>query len=303
LSAGSVREGSSRQPFRHSLPPSSTGVAYRGGTSCAPMVFMVIAVTVVVAGATGGLVARLLRLRQESSGWLVLGAHELGRVVARTLQECGERALCIDSNPQACNEAEREDLTVIHGNGLSDRTLERARVDTRVGAIALSPNEEINLLFLQKVRRQARIKQLFGALRDSDYGVTRPMLERIDAQIAFGREEDVELWSLRLRRKRAVRQAFERVAKAGERAAETEGIQPNANYLPLVICRRRSVSPVGDALRPQPEDRLWCLIYTEEAQAARALLAGQGWRPVDPSTLEPIRPVRTTSGIWWHGST
>src|SRR5690606_25264359 len=82
---------------------------FEGGRELRALVFLVIAITVITAGLTGGLAARLLNLqRPAEAGWVLLGANELARIVAHTLKRFGEDVVCIDTDPHACKVAEQE---------------------------------------------------------------------------------------------------------------------------------------------------------------------------------------------------
>jgi hypothetical protein len=61
------------------------------GSQLRAMVFLLIAITVLSAGLTGGFVAKLLGLKRQSEyGWVILGANAVGRRLAATLQS-GEK--------------------------------------------------------------------------------------------------------------------------------------------------------------------------------------------------------------------
>ena len=96
------------------------------GTQLRALVFLLITMTVLSAGLTGGWVSSFLDLRRKSeSGWIILGAHEVARLLARLLKQGGNEVICIDENPQACRLAENEGIKVFYGNALEERTLQR----------------------------------------------------------------------------------------------------------------------------------------------------------------------------------
>ena len=70
------------------------------GSQLRAMVFLLIAVTVLSAGLTGGFVAKLLGLKRQSEhGWVILGANAVGRRLASALQSGGEDVVIIDTIP------------------------------------------------------------------------------------------------------------------------------------------------------------------------------------------------------------
>jgi NhaP-type Na+/H+ or K+/H+ antiporter len=82
--------------FAHSL--NSHGVP--GGRELQALVFMVIGVTVLAQGLTGGPVARRLGLRRASDrGWVILGANELGHTIGRLLRDSNEEVVLRIARP------------------------------------------------------------------------------------------------------------------------------------------------------------------------------------------------------------
>ena len=132
------------------------GVA--GAEQLRALVFTVIAATVLVQGLTGGMVARWLGLRRPSGqGWAILGANELGRALGRLLSAQGEDVVLLDNDSEATRLAEADELRVVFGNALEERTLQRARLDERRGCIAATANVEVNLLFAREAADEFKV--------------------------------------------------------------------------------------------------------------------------------------------------
>ena len=80
-----------------------------GGLEMRALVFLVIAVTVVSAGLSGGFVANLLGVRRPSQmGWAILGANALARGLGKLLREDGQEVVYIDTNTDHCRAAEAD---------------------------------------------------------------------------------------------------------------------------------------------------------------------------------------------------
>lgn len=158
------------------------------------VVFLCIIVTVSIAGFTGWPVGKLLGvLARTNNGWLIFGANRVAIALARALKDDGEEVLLIDRNRESCAEAEAAGLTVIMGNALEETTLLRASVETRRGALAMTGNDETNLLFLQTVKRMNARGKGFIVLGGPKGGVTNAMIEHEGVQILSGRKIDLEL--------------------------------------------------------------------------------------------------------------
>jgi NhaP-type Na+/H+ or K+/H+ antiporter len=126
-----------------------------GGPRLVALVFLVIAVTVAVQGLTMGPVARLLGVaRGGNRGFVILGANGLAMALARALLRCGEEVVLIESSAERANRARDARLPVVFGNGLEESVALRAQPDTRAAGIALTSNEEANLLFARRLRER-----------------------------------------------------------------------------------------------------------------------------------------------------
>ncbi|MCB9664607.1 MAG: sodium:proton antiporter [Alphaproteobacteria bacterium] len=275
-----------------------------GGSELRAMVFLVIGLTVTSAGLTGGLVARALGLRRPSNqGWVVLGAHALGRKLARALLAGGEEVLLIDVNPENARAAEAEGIRVIHGNAMRETVLARAELDTRLGAIGITRNEEVNFLFVQKVRQVARLKRLYASLADVSSGVTPDMVHHEHAHILFGGPADVERWAARIDHGTA---RLLRCRYAGTQAvasASAEEARLDGKALPLVFKRNGISAPVGDHVTFRRRDEVMLVIDDNFEDQVRAGLEALGFVPsertfsdddgVDPVTAEIEAPEAT----------
>ena len=265
-----------------------------GGEELRAMVFLVITATVLTAGLGGGWVAEWLDLKKPSqSGWVILGANEVARAIARLMKESGQEVVCIDANPHVCRAAEADCTRVIFGNGLQSRYLLRAEIDTRAGALAVTPNEEINFLFIQKAKQEARQLQLFCALKSSGNTIQDKMVHQAGAQVAFARHVDIETWSVRIRRRQALLQFWQREAAVSVGPEENDKQAPTAegSALPLAVRRGGKITPLGDRSLPAGKDEVAFILYTPDREDAERRLMQEGWRPAAPGEA----PLLSTS--------
>jgi len=277
-----------------------------GGAELRALTFLVIAVTVLVYGLTGGVVARALGLqRPRNQGYVILGASELGRALGTCLAEAGENVLLLDSNGDAITRCEEAGLRAMFGNALEERTLLRAQIDTMTGVVGLTPNEEVNLLFLTKVHRDFTGPALYIALHSNKGHVTPVMIDGLGARRLFGGERDVDLWSVRLERGLAVRERWRWVGEEGRGKqggdGEKEG-QPNApgelasrlatpralaadngagrSVLPLIAIADGKAAPLDERWKAGSGTVVDLLVFTEAGDRAREWLRVSGWAPV-----------------------
>jgi Trk K+ transport system NAD-binding subunit len=251
-----------------------------GGPELRAMVFLVIAATVLVQGLSGGVVADLLDLRRPSNrGYVILGANVLGRALARALGETGEEVLLIDSNPQACAEAEAEGLRTLHGSGVDREIQEQAELDTRAGCLGVTTNEEVNLLFARQAKKDFKVPRVWVALRRGHLGIDETDVHRFGGQVLFGEPQAVDRWRLRLEQGDA---RIETWRYDGEKPSSgLAGEDLDLLVLPLAVRRGRSVLPAGEKLDFQKGDLVTLAVARQGREEVLRWLGGRGWGMVE----------------------
>ena len=246
-----------------------------GGDGLRALVFLVIAVTVLVQGLTGGLVASALGLRRPShQGTIVLGANELGHVLGSLLRDYGEDVVFVDHNPNACHVVEQDRFKVVYGNPLEERTLQRARIEDRASLVAVSRSDELNYIVGKDAVERYGMRQVFIAASRAQSTVKPKMIREIGARTLFGEPRDLELWSLRLRRETAVVQVC-RVTAAPEGDAPITA--PANILLPLVVVRKGKATAFHDAAGLKQDDRIHVAVFVEQRKEAQAWFEERGW--------------------------
>jgi len=257
----------------------AAGIA--GGRQLLALVFLVIAVTVNVQGSTGGFVAARLGLtRGRNRGYAILGANELGRAMGRLLAAADTEVVFIDNNPNAVRAVEQEGFKVVFGNIHEERTLARAALDERRGCIAVTPNEEVNLLFAGLAAEEFKLESIYVALRHGQTSIKTETVTERGAQVLFGQPRDLDLWILRLRRDLATpeRWKLERKSKDEDKMSSLEF--KRQLVLPLLLHRGTKVWPIGQGSPPREGDEIDFVLFAEQLEKARAELHARGWRPV-----------------------
>ncbi|MDF1543559.1 MAG: sodium:proton antiporter [bacterium] len=251
-----------------------------GGTQLRAMVFLVIAVTVLLSGLSSGPVAGLLGVRRKSDqGYAILGSTELGLTLAKALKDGGKEVTIIDSNADAIHQAQEMGLNVVFGNALEERTLYRARLDELSGCIGLTPNEEVNLLFATKAKEEFKVGKLLVATHLKDGHVEPEMIHDAGASHLFGRAQDINLWSLRIKRKLTRIETWRHTKKSEEneegRPWMIESIE--RTLFALVISRSGRAYPIDEETKLKQGDLVTFLLFEEEREKATAWFSGQGW--------------------------
>lgn len=253
---------------------------FEGGVELRALVFLVIALTVVVQGLTGGPVARFLGVnRPKDTGYLLVGAGAMGRTLARVLKEGDEEAVLIDSNAVEAARARKEGLPVISGNAFDDRLLMEADIEGRRGFIAATTNEGINVLLARKAREEFRVPNVFAALDDRKAGVEVKHLRDAGAAALFGGALDLEAWHRGFESGQVTLQRWKFNREAG--GERTLGDLDGADSLPLVLSREDRVQPAGENVRIRSGDVVTFAFLGPSLELARSRLQTQGWEALE----------------------
>lgn len=247
------------------------------GDQLRALVFLLIIMTVLSAGLTGGFAASILELkRKKNSGWIVLGAHEVSRLLARLLKIYGDEVICIEENPNACRLAENEGIKVFYGNALEERTLQRTEPGIRKGIIALSGNDEVNFIFSQRAKHLEKEIIILTGIKNMSKGITEEMVLDSGARIPFGRIADMEQWSSWIRQNNTVYKTYVFEGKSKVNPADDAMIRI---MLSLVYIRKESANPVDNQFQLKKKDRIIFLINKNWLDEANDWLKNNGFIP------------------------
>jgi voltage-gated potassium channel Kch len=275
-----------------------TAAGIEGGKQLQALVFLVIAMTVVVQGLTGGPVARLLGLRRTvDHGYAILGANELGLTIGRLLRMNDEEVTFIDSNPAACKMAEEDGFRVVYGNAVNERTLARAQIEVRRACVAVTPNEEINLLFARTAIDEFKLHRVLVAVRRDQSTVNPKIVKAAGAEVLFGSPRDLDMWSVRLRRGFARLESWKLTTKVVKGDAAEAEPDPNADIfgfprtllLPMVVARGGEAAPIRSGRELRKGDVVHFAVQAERADDAAEWLKLNDWELVEQ--LDKDAPV------------
>jgi NhaP-type Na+/H+ or K+/H+ antiporter len=243
------------------------------------LVFLVIACTVVVQGATGAFVAEWLGVRRpRGRGFVILGANDLAIALGRELRSTGDEVVLVDANPELCVAAERKGFRVLNGNALDDRVLQQSDLDTRKGIVALLPNGGVNLLFARRAIDEYRGSRVYVAMHRG--AITPAHVKESRARILCGTDVDVDLWASRLRRNGAAVETWRHENHTKEaRGLPSYPVPRDARHvvLPIAFARDNLVLPTDDRYEPKRGDVVSWLVFTKRADEAHEWLSARGW--------------------------
>jgi NhaP-type Na+/H+ or K+/H+ antiporter len=112
-----------------------------------PLTFLMIVGTVVLQGASAKPLAKLLKVeREDPTGFLIVGANENARFIARFLADHNLDVLLADTSKPNLAEAKKQGFEVYEGNILSDNVFEELDLTNLGHLMALTSSAEINSL-------------------------------------------------------------------------------------------------------------------------------------------------------------
>lgn len=115
------------------------------------MTYSVIAGTVFFQGFTARWVGKILGvLEPEAKDWLIVGAHRLGRQVAKFVIGQGHSVILIDTNPREIKLAHREGFTAINANAMTIDPGKNVQFYGIGNVLAITENEDLNQLVCQR---------------------------------------------------------------------------------------------------------------------------------------------------------
>lgn len=130
---------------------------------------------------------------EGKKGYLILGAHALGLLIARHLKEQGPVCL-IDGNKDLANAAQKAGFECVHGNVLKEETLSQANASGMGTFIGLTSNSEINLLAAQLAGETFFVPNKYVLLSHNEEGADIELLEPIGATTMFARKANLDRW-------------------------------------------------------------------------------------------------------------
>lgn len=254
-----------------------------GGRELRALVFLTIAATVLIQGATADPVARLLGVRRPDRDMIaILGADGLALALANVLRDAGRRVMLLDANQDHCRQAQERGFTVVFGNALDERTLARGRLEQALMAVGATANDEANSLFARESQELFGVPARYVALNRAGTALTAPLLARQSMRVLFDAPKDLDRWSVRLRHGAAVlvRLRFEgsppQRDEPGTKAAARTRLDP---FVILAIGRKGEWQPMHAELELVKGDVCMAAVHEPEADLALAQLAALGWSP------------------------
>jgi NhaP-type Na+/H+ or K+/H+ antiporter len=152
-----------------------------------PLTFLVIIGTVVLQSATAGTLARALGVAEpEASGFLIVGANRVARVIAKALQKRGYASLLCDTTWANISAARMHGLSAFYGSAVSEYADRRLDLVGLGRLLALSPQQEANVLAVHRYRREFDEKHLYALAAEAAGSGSKQAAPLPAGYVAFG---------------------------------------------------------------------------------------------------------------------
>ncbi len=260
-----------------------------GGDSIKALVFLTIMLTVFIQGLTARWVANLLQLNRqdEATGAVIIGCNPLSRLIGRLYQERGESVVLIDTDPEACEKAEQENLRVIRSSGLDIDVLEEAGLDSMGTFLAMTSNGEVNLVLAQRAAEEfdpPRVLAVFP--RDP---LTNTPTNKTKVSQAFVPQLSIKTWNQYLSDGQVkLGKTVLRESGFAFQQAHLQALIRSGELVPLLMEREASIQVVPATENWQQGDQIIYLLHDPRPKLLKRL---SGATPSSPLALERLPEV------------
>ncbi|MDJ0731566.1 MAG: cation:proton antiporter [Crocosphaera sp.] len=251
-----------------------------GGDSIKALVFLTIMMTVFIQGLSARWVAKGLKITAvEATGAVIVGCNALGRLMGRLFEQQGESVVLIDTDPQACQQAEVEGLSVFQSSALDPEVLEEAGIESMGTFMALTSNGQVNLVLAQRATEEFKPPRVFAifpsnAPQDNNTNKsTNPSKTKISP--AFVDQQLIKMWNQYLTEgqfKLGITDFQE--PGLSFKQAHFQALIREGEVLPLLIKRNGSLQVVQATQNWQVGDEVTYLLHDPRPKLLKRLSGG-----------------------------
>jgi NhaP-type Na+/H+ or K+/H+ antiporter len=235
-----------------------------GGDSIKALVFLTIMMTVFIQGLTAKWVAQWLKITtNEATGAVIVGCNPVGRLLGKLFQQEGESVVMIDTDTEACQKAEADNLLVFHSSALDANVLQEAGIESMGSFIALTSNGEVNLVLAQRAQEEFDPPRVFAVFPENN----SPKISQ-----AFTEEFSIKTWSGYINDGQVkLGKTLFKETELSSQQAHLEALIVSGELLPLLLKRDNSLQIVTPSETWQAQDELIFLLYDSRPQLLKRL--------------------------------
>lgn len=262
-----------------------------GGDSLKAIVFLTIMMTVVIQGLSARWVARWLNLTSEGAkGAVIVGCNPLGVLLGELFQQEGESVVMIDTNPEACEQAEAANLPVIQSSALDETVLEEAGIESLGTFLAITNNGEVNLVLAQRALEEFQPPKVFAAFPKTSQAKTPANKTKVNQ--AFMSQIPIKVWN---------QYVEEGKIKLGHTVLREEGFSFQqvhlqaliraGELLPLLVRQGDSLQVVKADQQWQPGEEIYYILHDPRPKLLKRLSGGESSSRLALERLEEVEEV------------
>jgi NhaP-type Na+/H+ or K+/H+ antiporter len=268
-----------------------------GGDSIKALVFLTIIMTVFLQGLTAKSAAHWLGIESTAAtGVLIVGSHPLSRLIARLFQDWGESAAIVDTDSEACQEAQQEGLKVFQSSALDTKVLEEAGLASIGTFLAVTSNGEVNLVLAQRAMEEFKPPRTL-AIFPKDPQVEESKTQT-KVQQAFIADVPLKAWNQYL---------SDREVKLGEtvlretgfafQKAHLQALIRSGELLPILIEREQQLQAIAASETWQPGDRIFYLLHAPKPKLLKRLSGANSSQILTLEKLPEIEEIIIPSAV------
>jgi NhaP-type Na+/H+ or K+/H+ antiporter len=266
-----------------------------GGDSIKALVFLTIMMTVFSQGLTAGIVAKWLKITSsQATGAVIIGCNPLTRLMARIFQAQGESVVLIDTDPEACQQAEQENLPVFQSSGLNLNTLEEAGIESMGTLLVLTNNGEVNLVLAQRALEEfnpPRIFALFPLLDDDEQNDKKKTHNSKINQVFFD-QTALKTWNKYLNQEQVkLGKTTLKSNNLSFQQAHLEVLIRSGEILPLLYKRQGRLQVVMSQEEWEANDEIFYLLHDPRPQLLKRLSGNFQAQRLDLEKLPQVEEI------------
>lgn len=246
-------------------------LGFADGTSLTAVTFLTIASTVAVYGIAARPIAHRLGVAVANpQGLLIVGANPFARAIAEAVKAAGIRVLLVDTNRENVTAARMAGLPVYRGSIVGERGLENINLGGLGRLLAMTPNDEVNVLAAQRFVRIFGRESVFQLAPKRDPGGKTQIDKQLQGRWLFDENADFRHLNERMLK--------EAVIKTTKLSADFGFDSFVAHHGPsaLVLFRmdakgRLTVHAAGTTIKPGTGDTIVALVDRPSREERREL--------------------------------
>jgi NhaP-type Na+/H+ or K+/H+ antiporter len=261
-----------------------------GGDSIKALVFLTIVMTVLIGGLTARWVAHWLKITSsQATGAVIIGCNPLTRAIARLFQEAGETVVLIDTDPEACQQAEAEGLAVFQSSGLDPEVLEEAGIVSMGTFMALTSNGEVNLILAQRALEEFQPPRVFAA-SPCNAQVSNANKSKVNQPFMDGLS--LKIWNQYLNdRQVKLGATVIRESALAAQQAHIKTLMESGELIPLLVRREKSLQVVKATEEWLVGDEIIYFLHDARPQLLKRLSGNAPYSRLIPEKLSKVEEV------------